>query len=88
MIHTFNGKSPQIAATAFVSDSAQVIGDVEIGSHSSVWPGAVIRGDLGKIVIGEYTAVEDNCVIHAGSPTSPEQDVFIGSVPPVWLLKE
>ncbi len=79
MIHTFNGKSPQIAATAFVSESAQVIGDVQIGPNSSVWPGAVIRGDLGKIVIGEYTAVEDNCVIHAGSPTSPEQDVYIGN---------
>ena len=79
MIHSFNGKRPQIAATAFVSESTQVIGDVQIGHHSSVWPGAVIRGDLGKIVIGEYTAVEDNCVIHAGSPTSPEQDVFIGN---------
>lgn len=79
MIKSFNGKTPQIAATAFVSESAQVIGDVQIGHHSSVWPGAVIRGDLGKIVIGEYTAVEDNCVIHAGSPTSPEQDMFIGN---------
>ena len=79
MIHSFKGKTPRIAASAFVSESAQVIGQVEIGPHSSVWPGAVIRGDLGKVVIGEYTAVEDNCVIHAGSPTSPEQDVLIGN---------
>ena len=79
MIHSFDGKRPQIAATAFISESAHVIGDVEIGHNSSVWPGAVIRGDLGRIVIGEYTAVEDNCVIHAGSPSSPEQDVIIGN---------
>ncbi len=79
MIKGFNGKMPQIAKSAFVSKSAHVIGDVEIGENSSVWPGAVIRGDLGKIKIGENTAVEDNCVIHSGSPSSPGVGVIIGN---------
>jgi carbonic anhydrase/acetyltransferase-like protein (isoleucine patch superfamily) len=42
---------------------------VKIDENSSVWPGAVIRGDFGKIKIGKNTAVEDNCVIHSGSPS-------------------
>jgi len=68
MIQNFNGKTPRIADSAFVSESAHVIGDVEIGENSSVWPGAVIRGDFGKITIGRNCAIEDNCVIHSGSP--------------------
>lgn len=78
MIRSFNGKSPKIARSAFVSEGAYIIGDVEIGDNSSVWPGAVIRGDLGKITIGKYTAIEDNCVIHSGSPSAPERSVIIG----------
>ena len=45
MIRSFQGITPQIAATAYIDDSAQIIGDVVIGEHSSVWPQAVIRGD-------------------------------------------
>lgn len=78
MIRTFRGKTPQIASSAFVDDAAVIIGDVEIGEGSSVWPGAVIRGDLGKIRIGKETIVEDNCVIHSGSPGSRIGDVDIG----------
>ncbi|MDZ4230740.1 MAG: gamma carbonic anhydrase family protein, partial [Dehalococcoidales bacterium] len=53
--------------------------DVEIGEDSSVWPGAVISGDMGKITIGKNTVIEDNCVIHSGSPSSPPfGDVIIG----------
>ena len=78
MIKSFNGKTPKIAQSAFVSEAAYVIGDVEIGENSSVWPGAVIRADLGKIKIGRNTAVEDNCVIHSGSPSAPVGDVIIG----------
>ncbi len=52
MIRSFNGKTPKIAESAFVSEAAYVIGDVEIGENSSVWPGAVIRADFGKIKIG------------------------------------
>jgi carbonic anhydrase/acetyltransferase-like protein (isoleucine patch superfamily) len=79
MLRSFNGKTPNIAESAFISEAAYVIGDVEIGENSSVWPGAVIRGDLGKIKIGKNTVIEDNCVIHSGSPTSPPiMDVTIG----------
>jgi len=77
MIRGFNNKTPNIAASAFVSEAAYVVGDVEIGENSSIWPGAVIRGDFGKITIGQNTAVEDNCVIHSGSP-SGTGDVVIG----------
>jgi carbonic anhydrase/acetyltransferase-like protein (isoleucine patch superfamily) len=77
MIRSFNGKTPQIADSAFISEAAYVVGDVEIGENSSVWPGAVIRGDFGKIKIGRNTAVEDNCVIHSGS-LSGMRDVVIG----------
>ena len=66
MIRAFNGKTPKIAASAFVSEAAYVIGDVEIGEHSGIWPGAVIRGDFGTIRIGENSHVQDNCVIHTG----------------------
>lgn len=79
MIRSFNGKTPKIADSAFISEAAYVIGGVEIGENSSVWPGAVIRGDIGKIKIGKNTVVEDNCVIHSGSPTlPPTADASIG----------
>jgi carbonic anhydrase/acetyltransferase-like protein (isoleucine patch superfamily) len=79
MIRGFNAKTPRIANSAFVSEAAYVIGDVDIGENSCVWPGAVIRGDLGKITIGNNVVIEDNCVIHSGSPTlPPNKDVFIG----------
>ncbi len=77
MIRSFNGKTPKIDEAAFVSEAAYVVGDVEIAENSSVWPGAVIRGDFGKIEIGKNSAVEDNCVIHSGSP-SGIGDVVIG----------
>jgi carbonic anhydrase/acetyltransferase-like protein (isoleucine patch superfamily) len=77
MIRSFNGKTPKIDEAAFVSEAAYVVGDVEIGENSNVWPGAVIRGDFGKIGIGKNSAVEDNCVIHSGSPAGVE-DVVIG----------
>jgi len=80
MIRSFNNKTPKIAKSAFVSEAAYVIGDVVIGENSSVWPGAIIRADFGKIKIGNNTAVEDNCVIHSGSPSylGGTNDVSIG----------
>jgi carbonic anhydrase/acetyltransferase-like protein (isoleucine patch superfamily) len=64
MIRTFQGITPRIAATAFVDESAQVIGDVEIGEHSSIWMNAVLRGDVHYIRIGNYTNIQDNAVVH------------------------
>ncbi len=78
MIKSFRGKTPRIAQSAFVSEAAYVVGDVELGENSSVWPGAVIRGDFGKIKIGKNTAVEDNCIVHSGSPADPIGGVTIG----------
>ncbi len=78
MIRRLGEKSPRIAKSAFVSEAAYVVGDVEIGEDSSVWPGAVIRGDFGSIQIGRNTIVEDNCVIHSGTYSAPIGNVSIG----------
>jgi carbonic anhydrase/acetyltransferase-like protein (isoleucine patch superfamily) len=80
MIRSFNGKTPQVADSAFISEAAYVVGDVEIGENCSIWPGAVIRGDCGTIRLGNSTIVEDTCVIHSGSPSTPSciADITIG----------
>lgn len=60
----FKGLIPQIAPDAWLSPNCTVIGDTHVGSHSSIWFGAVLRGDVHQIRIGEYTNVQDNAVIH------------------------
>jgi carbonic anhydrase/acetyltransferase-like protein (isoleucine patch superfamily) len=71
MIKGFKGKIPKIAKSTLISEGAYVIGDVEIGEGSSVWHGAVIRGDLGEgqigagMKIGNNTHIEDNAVVHS-----------------------
>jgi len=64
MLVEFNGKKPQVAPDAFVAPTAVLIGDVVVGSKSSVWWGAVLRGDWNRIQIGERTSIQDNCVVH------------------------
>ncbi len=66
MIESFRGKRPRIHKTVFVHPSATIIGDVAIGKHSSIWPGAVIRADFAPIKIGRYTSIQDNAVLHSG----------------------
>jgi len=61
-----------------VSEAAYVVGDVEIGENSGIWPGAIVRGDLGSIKIGANTMVEDNCVLHSGTPMEIGDNVLIG----------
>ena len=61
---TLNGKTPKVSPLAYVDERALVIGNVEIGDHSSIWPGVVIRGDDSKIVIGKRTNVQEHTVIH------------------------
>jgi carbonic anhydrase/acetyltransferase-like protein (isoleucine patch superfamily) len=78
MIRSFNEKTPKIANNAWVSEAAYVEGDVEIGEHSSIWPGVIIRGDMASIKIGNNTNIQDGCVIHAGSPSNPPGDSIIG----------
>ena len=57
---------PRIHPEAFIHPDAVLIGDVTVGSESTVWPGAVLRGDYGQIVIGDRSSVQDGTVIHAG----------------------
>lgn len=78
MIRSLDGVTPRIHPTAFVSEFAYVVGDVEIGEGSSVWPGAVIRGDMGKIVIGKYTCIQDNSVVHGDADVTIGDYVVIG----------
>jgi len=78
MIRPLDGNMPKIAASAFISEAAYIVGDVEIGEHATVWPGAVIRADYAKIIIGRYSNLEDNCVIHCGTPLVIGNDVIVG----------
>ena len=71
MIHSFKGTDPQIHSSAWVAESAQVIGDVVIGEESSVWFNAVIRGDVNYIRVGKRTNIQDGCVLHVARRTLP-----------------
>ena len=71
MIRAYRGVVPKVAASAYIDPSAQVIGDVEIGERSSVWPNVTIRGDVNSIRIGTETNVQDNSVIHVEHDAYP-----------------
>ena len=64
VVRAHDGIVPRIANSAYVDEHAQVIGDVVIGEHSSIWPHATVRGDLNSIRIGNDTSVQDNAVLH------------------------
>lgn len=64
MIIEFRGKKPEIGENCFIAETAAIIGDVKIGAGSSVWYGAVIRGDDAPIEIGERCNIQDNAVLH------------------------
>jgi len=66
-VRPYKGISPQIADSAYIDEAATVIGDVHIGVECSVWPGAVIRGDVNRIRIGARTNIQDGTVIHVTS---------------------
>lgn len=71
MLRPFRGVLPRVHATAFIDDSAQVIGDVEIGEESSVWMAVVIRGDVHRIRIGRRSNIQDGTVVHVMNRTHP-----------------
>ena len=86
-IRSFAGLQPRIAAGAYIDPDSVVIGDVEIGEESSVWPMTVIRGDIHRIRIGKRTSVQDGSVLHVthagpfnpdGFPLTIGDDVTIG----------
>lgn len=64
MIRPFRNIVPTIAPHCFIADTADVIGNVTIGEHSSVWFQTVIRGDVDKITIGHHTNIQDLCMVH------------------------
>jgi carbonic anhydrase/acetyltransferase-like protein (isoleucine patch superfamily) len=81
MIRPYRGTHPQIHPTAFIEESAQVIGDVTIGEESSVWFNAVVRGDVFHIRIGNRTNIQDGTVIHVSNGTHAtilEDEVTVG----------
>lgn len=81
MIRSFRGIHPQIHPTAFVEESARVIGDVHLGAESSIWFNSVVRGDVHYIRIGDRTNIQDNSVIHVrhhSHPTILEDQVTVG----------
>ncbi len=75
MISALGDRVPRIADTAWVHPAATIIGAVEVGAGSSIWPGAVLRGDFGTIRVGARTSIQDNAVIHA----APDTPTLIGS---------
>jgi carbonic anhydrase/acetyltransferase-like protein (isoleucine patch superfamily) len=77
-LYIFEEKTPQVADNSYLHPQATVIGDVTIGSHCFIGPGAVLRGDLGKIEIGDGTNIQDNCVIHADREVIIGENIIIG----------
>lgn len=78
----FGGNEPKVDPDAWVHPDAHLIGDVVVRRNASVWPGAVLRGDFGRIEIGEGSSVQDNCVLHPGPdiPTIVGRDCVIGHI--------
>ncbi|GAC1441977.1 MAG: gamma carbonic anhydrase family protein [Vulcanimicrobiaceae bacterium] len=80
MFIEYRGKTPRVAASAFVAPTAVLVGDVIVGEQASIWFGVVVRADHGTVRIGARTAIEDNAVIHAthDRTTVLGNDVVVG----------
>ena len=78
--YALRGLAPQVPASAYVADSATLIGGVVLGEQTSVWPGAVLRADSDAIVIGDGSNVQDNAVLHVdpGVPMTIGRRVTVG----------
>jgi len=63
-LDTFLRKTPKLGKGVFIAKTAVVLGDVTLGAHSSVWYGAVLRGDINRIVVGHHSNIQDNAVLH------------------------
>ena len=79
-IYELDGVAPRVADTAWVADSAQVIGNVVLGAQASVWFGTVVRGDMASITIGAGSNIQDTSVLHAdaGQPVTIGERVTVG----------
>jgi carbonic anhydrase/acetyltransferase-like protein (isoleucine patch superfamily) len=80
MIIEYRGRVPKVHPTAFIAPTAVLIGDVEVGAESSVWFGAVLRGDNGPIRVGARSSIQDNAVLHVSEHgrTTVDDDVTVG----------
>src|SRR5512137_1253186 len=81
VIHAFGGSSPRIDPSVFLAAGSVVVGDVALGAGSSVWFGAVVRGDVNSIRIGARTNIQDQAVVHVTGGTHPTvigDDVTVG----------
>lgn len=80
MIIEYRGKRPNVDPSAFVAPTAVLVGDVEVGPESSIWFGAVLRGDNGPIRVGARTSIQDNAVLHVSENggTFVGDDVTVG----------
>ena len=63
-LKTYWSKQPVVAGNAYIASRAVVVGDVTIGEESSIWYGAVLRGDINRIEVGHHSNVQDNAVVH------------------------
>ncbi len=75
MIRSYKGKTPAVPESCYVDDSAQLIGDVVLGEHGSIWMNAVLRGDVHSIRVGAYSNVQDGSVLHG---MKEQYGVFLG----------
>src|SRR3989337_3599176 len=81
MLRSYKGITPKLHETVYVEEGARIIGDVEVGAHSSIWFNAVVRGDVHFIRIGDRTNVQDNSTLHVTKDTYPliiGNDITIG----------
>ncbi len=86
-VRSYHGTTPTLGKKVFIDDTAVVIGDVHIGEDSSIWPCAVLRGDMHTITVGERTNIQDGCVLHIthaskynpeGFPLTLGNDITVG----------
>lgn len=75
MIRAYKGTTPTILSSCYVDESAQIIGDVVLGEHASVWMNAVLRGDVHEIRIGAYSNIQDSSVLHG---MKQQYGVYVG----------
>jgi carbonic anhydrase/acetyltransferase-like protein (isoleucine patch superfamily) len=80
IIKSVRGKTPQVGENTFLAETAVLIGDVSVGKDCSIWFGAVLRGDVNKIVVGDRTNIQDGAVLHTLYDASPNpSQTIIGS---------
>jgi carbonic anhydrase/acetyltransferase-like protein (isoleucine patch superfamily) len=76
MIRSYKGVTPQFPESCYIDDSAQLIGDVSLGEHSSIWMNCVLRGDVHEIRVGHHSNIQDNSVLHG---MKEQYGVYLGN---------